>query len=102
MLNRVPFLRALFPGHFEAPMRARRWAVALRADPALARDVIELGGILQMPLSLAPQSDDLNSRVDPCRLAFEAGQRDLAVKILALMGVTPDELNQLMEEEHDA
>ena len=63
----------------------RRWGGAQRAAPGLAADIAHLGGVF-IPAGAPP---------DPQRLAYDAGRRDLALEVLALMGLTPDEINQL-------
>ncbi|MEM9579061.1 MAG: hypothetical protein AAF891_00120 [Pseudomonadota bacterium] len=75
----------------------RRWAKAFRDDPDLAHDLIALGGIIQLPAALVPGEADLGP-VDPIRLAFEAGQRDLAMRILALGKINPRDLGEILEQ----
>jgi len=71
---------------------ARRWWKARNADPELMADVIRLGGVLTaQPFENAEVAD-----LDPQRLAYEAGRRDLALQLTALMGLTLSELNSLM------
>lgn len=98
ILDRLQVLRGMFVWtDRSAAARVRRWSTAYRADPALMQDLVTLGGLLQIPHEIPP--DPMNpTPVDPHRLAFEAGQRDMAVKLCALMGVTNYELTQLMEE----
>jgi hypothetical protein len=64
---------------------ARRWVQARHDDPRLASDVAALGAV-HLPAGAPP---------DPQRLAYEAGRRDVALELLALMGLTPDEINTL-------
>jgi hypothetical protein len=64
---------------------ARRWGRARHDCPDLARDVAQLGAVY-VPAGAPP---------DAQRLAYEAGRRDLALEVLALMGLTPDEINHL-------
>ncbi|MEM9782163.1 MAG: hypothetical protein AAF899_06775 [Pseudomonadota bacterium] len=77
--------------------RAARWQRAAIADPRLARDVLQLGQLLE----LSPRHD-VASGLDPEVLAYDAGRADLARELLALMHVTNFEVNELMQEESDA
>ncbi|MBW4710729.1 hypothetical protein KX928_23310 [Roseobacter sp. YSTF-M11] len=83
-----------YPGASRAMVR--RWARAFRDQPELAHDIIALGGICQLPIALDPRQADLGP-VDPARLSFECGQRDLAVKLLALGKITPHDINEILE-----
>lgn len=74
---------------------ARRWSNARRRDPELVADLIRLGGIL----SAQPMQDGEIYPLDPHRLAYEAGRRDMAVQLAALMSLTITELNALMEDD---
>lgn len=96
-LSRVAVLRGVFPwmGLLDRE-RARRWSEIKQTHPDVFDDIATLGGILQVPHEIPPDPDNPKP-VDPHRLAFEAGQRDLAVKLISLMGITNYELNQLME-----
>lgn len=76
----------------EADM-ARRWSRARQANPELVGDLIRLGGIM----SAQPMQAGEVLPLDPNRLAYEAGRRDLALQLSALMALTPFELNDLME-----
>lgn len=72
-----------------ARVLARRWTDAQRRDPALAQDIIRLGGVLS----------PTGAPLDAARLAYEAGRRDLAQELLALMTLSPDEINDLASRE---
>lgn len=101
ILDRIGILRAAFPRRAAAADAGARWARAARAEPGIAGDVIRLGRVL------AQQPDDfvdgypMGRPIDPLRLAFDAGRRDLALQLLALIGLTPDELRSLMERDDD-
>jgi len=120
IFNRLAILRGLFRPRFnpettpldaqkaafrqtdrEAAKMAERWRRAFADNPELARDLIRLGGILQLPperlVDGVPQPDP----IDPIRLALESGTRSLAIKILATGGITYLELNQMMENQDD-
>jgi hypothetical protein len=98
ILDRLQILRGMFAwADRTSAERVRRWSKAHLADPNLMKDLVALGGLLQIPHEIPP--NPMNpTPVDPDRLAFEAGQRDMAVKLSALMGVTNYELTHLMED----
>lgn len=81
---------------------ARRWRRAFTADPRLAEDVIRQSGLmLTQPVEMVegwPQP----APIDPYRLAYEAGRRDMALLLLAQGGLSYDELNQIMEASDEA
>ena len=94
--------RALLAGFFgrndgAAADVARRWRRAFSAEPELASDLIRQGGLLTaQPVEMVdgwPQPAPL----DPSRLAYEAGRRDLALLLLAQGGISIHDLNQMME-----
>lgn len=96
--DRIGVLRLLFAGaarKFAAPV-AGRWQRAARAEPNLMRDVIGMGFVLAMQ----PRSEGV-PEISPTQLAYDAGRRDLALEILALMGARNDEILKLMETEHE-
>ncbi len=95
--NKLSFLLALFPGGQRSEV-ARRWYHARTRDPELASDILRLGGVLTAQPFQAGQVADL----DPARLAYEAGRRDLALQLTAMMGLTIEELNILMEMDDNA
>jgi hypothetical protein len=92
--DKLAFLRALFPARAAAAQVAARWYKARSREPELMADVIRLGGLL----TAQPYDPDApTAPIDPQRLAYEAGRRDLALQLAALMGLTLTELNSLME-----
>jgi hypothetical protein len=91
--TKLPFLRALFPSRGAAGEVAKRWFTVRTHEPQLAHDLIRLGGIL----SAQPTGPDGPELLDPARMAYEAGRRDLALSLLAMMSLTVSELNELME-----
>jgi hypothetical protein len=95
ILNRLQLILARFVPGPGAVASARRWRAARERDPALLPELLMLGGVAQ-PTGLA--AADRTGRMDPCRLAYEAGRRDLALELAALMGVSPDDLSTLMRE----
>lgn len=100
MLDRFSIFRAMFPfagGRRVAADMAARWQRAFVRDPALAGDLIGLGRVLALRPVLIEDGIEVPEPIDPARLAYDQGQRDMAVKLLALMGVTNSELSKLME-----
>lgn len=94
--------RFAFARRAEVAETARRWRKAFAAIPGLRNDLIRLGGLFdpQWPVTLRdgiPTPDP----VDPYRLAYEAGQRDLANQILALGGLTHADVTNLLQESDD-
>ena len=73
---------------------ARRWHKARNSNPELAGDLIRLGGIL----AAQPFVQGEVAALDTTRLAYEAGRRDMALQLLALMTLSIDDLNLLMED----
>lgn len=73
---------------------ARRWSRAARDAPELRGDVIRLGGLLVAQPSQGGEVLPL----DPYRLAYDAGRRDLALQLAAMMALTPYDLNAILED----
>lgn len=95
--QRLPLIRALIPHKPTAGETARRWRNARAVAPELAEDVIVACGLMQM--QPARYADGLAiPELDPVRLAYEAGRRDLGLQLLALMAVSQTELNAMMED----
>jgi len=86
------FIRHRLP--VESVDRARRWAMVADQHPELAEDIIIMGEIVA--LGDVDETNRLNS--GPEQLAYERGRRDLALDLLAMMHLTPFELNQLLKE----
>lgn len=82
------------------PLRdlARRWAATDQREPELARDLVRLGGVV----APAPRDAARRLAADPAQLAYDAGRRDLALELLALMSMTPDDIRSMMEHDDDA
>ena len=101
ILDRLGILRFVFRGSDQAAAAvSRRWRRAYDADPALATDLIHLGGVLALREVRIEGGEVQPDPIDPYDLAYEQGQRDMAVKLLSVMGITPYELNQLLEADH--
>ena len=95
--ERIPLIRALIPHKATAGEAARRWRNARAVSPELAEDVIRFSALMTM--QPARYQDGLSTpELDPARLAYEAGRRDLGLQLLALMGVSQTELNAMMED----
>lgn len=100
ILDRFSIFRAMFPfsgGRRVAGELASRWRRAFVRDPDLAGDLIGLGRVLALRPALFDDGAEVPEPIDPVRLAYEQGRRDMAVQLLALMGVTDTELAKLME-----
>lgn len=72
---------------------ARRWSRARVANPELLADLIRLGGMM----ATQPMQAGEVLPIDANRLIYEAGRRDFALQLAALMALSPTELNDLME-----
>lgn len=89
----VVFATVFLPGTPASVARdcVRRWRGAVAAQPGLAEDLIRLGGVL----ALSPPRDG-PPNVE--QLAYEAGRRDFALQLLSIAGLSPYQLNQMMDE----
>ena len=94
---RLPIIRAMFPAPDPALEAARRWVRAFRAEPEMQGDLIRLGGLLTLRAERYVEGLPAPDPIDPVRLAYEQGQRDMAVKLLALGGLTPEDFNTLKD-----
>jgi hypothetical protein len=107
----LSILRAAFPSGEDAKLQdmarraaggfALRWQRAYRADPELGRDLIRLGGVLTLQPMTFDNGAVERGAVDPAQLAYEAGRRDMAVTLMAAMGIDTRELNFLLEVAND-
>lgn len=87
-----------FAAKREAMGLARRWGKAAKADPRLAEDLIRLGGVLTGQPARLEDGFPTPALPDAQALAYQAGRRDMALQLLALMSLTPYQLNDLMKE----
>lgn len=94
--ERLGFVRTSFQVQEDAAEAGIRWTRALRAEPELASDLIRMGGVM----TAQPFQNGEVADLDPHRLAYEAGQRDLALRLLALGNLSPKELKTLMGDDH--
>lgn len=106
-LSRLPvwsplgFLRSLAGSPRQGGELASRWADAFAADPELAGDLIRLGGVLTTIPARYEDGIEMPDPIDPHRLAYEAGRRDLALKLLAAGNVGTRTINALIEDPDD-
>jgi hypothetical protein len=108
--QRLPIIRSFFGGPSPevdpagaaaaddaASLVAQRWRRAFARDPELAEDLIRQSGMMALqPIDMVdgyPQP----TPIDPYRLAYDAGRRDLALLLLAQGNISHHELSQLME-----
>lgn len=106
--NPLSFVMLASSGRREARQRARRWAKAFAADPQLAADLVQLGGLLdgelrQPVLDATGQPTGIYEIVppDPTALAMRSGRRELAQMLLALGTIEPSTFSDMMEKNHD-
>lgn len=93
--DRLSILAVVFPSKAAAAEVSRRWRKVRAVSPSLQADLIRLGGVL----ILQPVQDGEPAPIDPLRLAYEAGRRDFAMQLLALMGTSFDDMNRMMEDD---
>lgn len=98
IFGRISLIRSIFPSRSDQADAGVRWVRAARQDPDLMADVIRMGGILVAQPDQYDKGIPLGVPIDPVRLAYEAGKRDLALQLCALMALTPLELQTLMED----
>lgn len=101
LFDRFGLMATLFPARAAAAKAAARWSRAAAREPDLVADLIAMSGLLSNTPDDYEAGVPLGAPVDPVRLAIERGRRDMARQILALMSITPFQLSQMMEDEHD-
>lgn len=109
MIERLAILRAIFrsdrkgdpKAHPAAQPTVRRWLEIGERYPEVRADLLELGGILRTQPFQVVQGVPETEAVHPQVLAYQAGRRDLALQLLALMNLNVFELNTLMMETSD-
>ena len=94
-------LRTAVQDRRAAAQVALRWTRAFRDRPELGEGRLRIGRVLEARPARFDEGVEQPDPIDPCRLAYEAGQRDLALKLLALGRLGPETLNHLMETPHD-
>lgn len=87
-----------FAARRETVRLARRWTRATKDEPRLAEDLIKLGGVLTGQPAQLVDGYPTPDLPDAQLLAYQAGRRDMALQLLALMSLTPYQLNDLMKE----
>lgn len=97
----LPILRVAFPTAAQARETAERWRRAVRREQQLARDLIALGGLLELPdVTLADGVAVVEDR-SPYQLGVAAGRRALALELLALAKIDETDLEETMEQSND-
>ncbi|AUC52299.1 hypothetical protein CDO87_03440 [Sagittula sp. P11] len=86
-------------GRQVAVKHSRIWRQAAAKVPELVPDLIRQGGLLEAQPVVMESGVPLQAPMDPYRLAYEAGRRDLAVQLIAAAGLSIDEVNSLMKEQ---
>ncbi|RWR32514.1 hypothetical protein D2T29_00515 [Sinirhodobacter populi] len=94
-------LATLFASPKAASPVARRWRMAAKDQPALKDDVLSLGGVMTSQAYERIDGVPQLSPIDPYRLAYEAGRRDFALQLAALMDVSLFDLKSLMEDDDE-
>jgi hypothetical protein len=97
----LAFLRSYTPSTKDAGEVALRWTRAFRAEPELAADLVRIGGVASTIPARFVEGVEQPDPIDPLRLAYEAGRRDLALKLLAAGNIGQYQLNQLLEPHDD-
>lgn len=96
--KRIPIIRSFFGMNDDpAADTAARWQKAFARDPGLADDLIRQSGLMALQPVEMVEGFPQPVPMDPYRLAYEAGRRDLALLLLAQGHISTYELNQLME-----
>lgn len=98
MFERLATLATLFARPKDARPVAKRWQKAAALCPELRDDLVQMSGLLALQPSYRQDGVPQLEQLDAQRLAYEAGRRDLALQLLAMMNLSISELNTLMEE----
>lgn len=97
--ERTAYVHSIFGQTSEAAAEcAKRWQHAFAKQPSLPEDIIRLSGLMEVQPVEMTNGFPQPATIDPHALAYEAGKRDLGLKLLALGHITPLELNSLMEQ----
>lgn len=78
-----------------------RWRRAVAADPELMADVIRLGGLMGQSPRRFEAGQEVLDPLCPIRMGVDAGRRDLATEILALMNIDENDLRDRLETDHE-
>lgn len=98
MFEPLQMLAMVFSRRIDAGKMAKRWLKAAQMWPELRADLVQLGGVLAPQPVLRQDGVPQLEQIDPQRLAYEAGRRDLAMQLLAMMNLSISDLNTLMED----
>jgi hypothetical protein len=103
ILDRLGHLLSRFgttpPAQHAAGVHASVWTRAAADHPDLLPDLIRQGGLLAGQPVMMQAGEPAPAPLDPYRLAYEAGRRDLALQLLSAAGLTTDDLNSLFKEQ---
>ncbi|SEN60340.1 hypothetical protein [Palleronia pelagia] len=99
--NPLAVLRSIFPQHAPeaATGFAARWSRAFARDEELMGDLIVHGGLMVTQPVQMDQGFPSPAPIDPYRLAYEAGRRDLAVQLLSAGNVTHTDIQNMLKEQ---
>ncbi len=96
---RLPLVKHIFRRNPRgAAVEARVWRQAFVDHPGLGPSLIRLSGLMVMRPERLVNGEAQPDPIDPLRMAHEQGQRDFAITLLALGGISISDLNQLIEE----
>lgn len=73
----------------------------MQPAPELRGDLVRLGGLLEIEGDHFQAGVPTGAPIDTNRQMIAKGRRELAVQLLALMGVTDDDLKSMMEVNDD-
>ena len=98
--NRLSIIHAFLPfeARREGLQMAKRWGRAAREDPRLGEDLIRLGGIMTGAPTVLRDGWPTPNLPDPQQRDYQNGRREMALQLLALMNLTPTDLNKLAQE----
>ncbi len=97
IFDALTILRGMTPDARAAAALAARWQRALAAEPQLAADLLVLGQVLAKLPATYEAGAEVPAPVDPNRVMIDAGRRELALELLALMNVDPALVARMME-----
>lgn len=103
ILHRLSHLLARFGGtdaaRRAAGEHAALWRRVAAQFPAIRQDLITQGGLLTGQDVVMQDGLPTPAPLDPYRLAYQAGRRDLALQLLSAASLDTDTLNHLITEQ---